>query len=158
MKNIILIIFLMTLLSASAFSQNASLNMNIQKIENTDNWEFMLEYTFSSAVDSGIFIELPANLAATPVSINLNNTEMWLKNSNEIPANDSAVYWETLENGIILRFNSDLIQANSRISVKCISQVSQNLSDDANISIKRMQNRSEISNEIIASNNLNITQ
>lgn len=157
MKNFFCILVFAVLFTIPAYSQNTNLEMNIQKIQNTDNWELILNYTFASPVDSGIFVELPVNLAATPVSISLDGQEMWLKNSKENINNDSVVYWASSDSGIVLRFNSGLIQANSRISVRFITQVSSN-ADFIDISIKRMFNRNEVSNEIMASDSLNITQ
>lgn len=158
MKTSLHVFATLILFATTIFAQNSNLEMRIEKIQNTDNWEFNLQYNFENSTDTGIFIELPTNFKVTPVSININNEEMWLKNSSESTDNDSVIHWETVENGLILRFNDDLIQPASQLSLKCISQISSKLPDDINVPIKKILDNDQIGNELIVSGNLNITQ
>lgn len=156
MKILSSIIGACALISSVALAQNTDLNIDIQKIQDTDNWEFNLQYQFNSTVSTGIFIELTAKFVVTPISIKVNDQEMWLKNSSEASNNDSAIHWEYVENGLILRFTDNLIQSASQLTLNCISQISKDFETDTVISIKQMVDNDQIGEDIIASNNLSI--
>ncbi len=150
-------ILIITIFSIAAAQEN-NLNIELQRIQNTDNWEFNLNYEFINPTSNGILIELPTNFKATPTSIRINEQEMWLKNSDEPSDNISVIHWENTESGLIIRFAEDVIQPTTQLSVKCVAQTSTNINEDTTISIKKMIDNDQISDEVTVSNNLNITR
>lgn len=139
-----------------AMAQENNLTIELQKIQNTDNWEFNLNYEFNNSASNGILIELPSNFKVSPTSIRISEQEMWLKNSDEPCDNDSVIHWENIDDGLIIRFAEDVIQPTTQLSVKCIAQKSASIDEDTIVSIKQMINNDQVSDNVIASNNLNI--
>lgn len=147
---------LIVIIFSIAVAQENNLNIELQKIQNTDNWEFNLNYEFNNSTSNGILIELPSDFKVTPTSIRISEQEMWLKNSDEPCDNISVIHWENTEDGLIIRFAEEVIQPATQLSVKCIAQTSTNINEDTTISIKQMVDNDEISDEVMASNNMNI--
>ena len=137
-------------------AQDSGLNIEIQKIQNTNNWEFNLQYQFTIPVVIGLFIELPDDFVVTPISIKVNDQDLWLKNTNEVSENDSVIHWEYVENGLILRFSDNLLQSGNRLSLNGLSSIRNDLNGNIIISLKRMLDNNQIGDEVIASNNLNV--
>lgn len=142
----------------AVIAQDGNFIVDLQKIQNTENWEFNLDYQFANLNSTGLFIELPDKFTVTPLSIIVDDQNMWLKNSDSAAENDLAIHWENTESGLILRFSNNLIQSASRLTVQCMAQTSNDINEDAIISIKPMIDNDQISDEVIASNNLNITR
>ena len=141
---------------SAAMAQNGNLNIDLQKIQDSNNWDFNLQYQFTNPITIGVFIELPDKFIVTPISIKVNDQDLWLKNTDEISENDFVVHWEYLENGLILRFSDNLIQSGNQFSLNGLSSTSNNLDDDTVISIKQMVDNDQIGENVIASNNINI--
>ena len=156
MKTLSIIFISCVLIFNVVIAQNGGLNIEIQKIQDTNNWDFNLQYQFTNPVKIGVFVELPNKLIVTPISIKVNDQDLWLKNTNEISENDLVVHWEYVENGLILRFTDNLIQSGNQLSLNGLSSTSNNLDDDTVISIKQMENNDQIGESVIASNNINI--
>lgn len=156
MKTLSIKIISCVLIFNVVLAQNTDLSVDIQKIQNTDDWEFNLQYQFKSPVVTGIFIELPDKFIVTPISIRVNDQEMWLKNSSDASNNDAAIHWENTENGLVLRFTNNLIQSGNQLLLKGLSSISSNLDNDIIISLKQMVDNDQMSEDIIVSNNLNI--
>jgi hypothetical protein len=156
MKLVLSILFISIFIFTTAKAQDGNLSVDLQKIQNTDNWEFNLNYQVDNLNSTGIFIELPENFKVTPISIKVNDQDLWLKNSTETTVNDSVIHWENTENGLILRFSENLFQYATLLSIKCISLTNIDIDDDTIISIRSMINNDQISDEVIVSNNLNI--
>ncbi|MBN1406975.1 MAG: hypothetical protein JW956_04265 [Calditrichaceae bacterium] len=158
MKLFLSILIVSILTFSAAIAQDGNLNVDLQKIQNTENWEFNMDYKFAGLNSTGIFIELPQKFSVTPISVMINNQNMWLKNSDNAVDNDAAIHWENTEGGLILRFSSNIIQSATQLTAQCMVQTSDNINQDEIISIKPMIDNDQISDEIIASNNLNITR
>jgi len=158
MKLFLSILFVSVVTFSTAMAQTGNLNVNLQKIQNTENWEFNLNYQFAGLNSAGIYIELPGKFTITPISILVNDQNMWLKNSDKAVDNDLAIHWQKTESGLILRYSNNLIQTATSITVQCMAQISSDINEDAIISIKPLMDNDRISDEIIASNNLNITR
>ena len=158
MKLFLSILFVSIFAFNIVIAQNGNLNVDLQKIQNTENWEFNLNYQFASLNSTGIFVELPEKFTITPISIMVNDQNMWLKNSDKAVDNDLAIHWEKTEGGLILRYSNNLIRTATSITVQCMAQTSNDINEDAIISIKLMTDTDQISDEVIASNNLNITR
>ncbi|MEJ2543339.1 MAG: hypothetical protein P8Y99_04670 [Calditrichaceae bacterium] len=139
-------------------AQTGNLNVELQKIQNTENWEFNLDFQFANLNSTGILIELPEKFVVTPLSIMIDDQNMWLKNSNNAAENNSAINWESTESGLILRFTNNTIQSASQLNVRCMAQTGNDVDENAIISIKLLINNDQISDEVIASNNINITR
>ena len=156
MKTLSIIIISCVLIFNVVLAQNTNLNIDVQKIQDTNNWDFNLQYQFTRPVINGVFIELPNKFIVTPISIKVNDQDLWLKNTDEISENDLVIHWEYVENGLILRFTDNLIQSGNQLSLNGLSSTSNNLDDDTVISIKQMENNDQIGESVIASNNINI--
>lgn len=156
MKFFLSVLLFFVVMSGMAFAQTGILSTDLQKIQNTDNWEFNLQYNFNNPASNAIIIELPANFKVTPISINIDGQDMWLKNSAEVTENDSVVFWENSDKGLILRFSENLVRSAVKLNMKCLAQTGEKIENNTLISIKPMLDNNQMSDEVIGSNNLNI--
>ena len=57
MKFFLSVLLFFVVMSGMAFAQTGILSTDLQKIQNTDNWEFNLQYNFNNPASNAIIIE-----------------------------------------------------------------------------------------------------
>jgi hypothetical protein len=122
--------------------------------EDTPDIEATFSWQSSRNIESGLIFSLSENIKAVPISIRIDNREMWLKKGLETPANDTIICWDLTPGGLILLFSNGLINNNTSLDVRCHASLTKGREDTAAVEIREVTFRngeSEISENSIAS-------
>lgn len=109
------------LLATNVFSQIDTLNIQIANTPGTEfNFDLILTIKSPVELNPGVLFEIPAELNAIPVSIQVDKKKYWLKNSPEVSTFDNVATWQITERGLIVLFKKDQILESRKLEVECL--------------------------------------
>lgn len=87
------------------------------------NVQMILTLTVNDPVDSLLYIILPQKLKAVPLSIQKNNNNLWLRNSDKSPDKSGALSWVVANDSIlVLRFFKGTIVSGDVAKIVCMAK------------------------------------
>ena len=149
-----IIIIFHTIVSA----QDSGLEVRLQRLENRLNWELITSIELDENPGTAVLVELPDYIKAVPQSIRLNGQELWLKNSAGPCTTYTAMHWETLDTGIVLHCAAERLQPGDRLELRFMSQLARRTTEERPVTIRKWNPADSLSGEIIATQNVNITE
>lgn len=120
MKSKLIFIILSLLWATLSLAQTADIRTTLNQISDSGkDWElnFSLNLNFSPA--EGFVLQLPEKILLVPVSIQVNNKNMWLQKKTAIPDRDSVVTWEFTSQGLSLFFRNGSLKNGDALGIKC---------------------------------------
>jgi hypothetical protein len=135
-------IALLTVLFAQVvFAQSGDLGVEIQNIAQSEsNWEISFSYNISNNSQPGILLELPGELKVIPMQIQLNQTNLWLQNKDEISQSVIVVNWQTLPEGLQLLFAENQVAAGDQLLIKTMATlIRKEMNPGAAVQIRRVE-------------------
>jgi len=160
MKKILFVVFLV--FSYNLFAQQSTLDITLESVsENNINWEMVLAFSGSNTIENGIAITLPEGLQAIPMNVQIDDKNVWLQNSDQVPQLDSVVTWQNTEQGLVVLFSAGLVSGGESVQITCMTSLLRSpISTGEVIEIRAVQSASqpvEISDQIYASANIPVT-
>ncbi|MCK5454438.1 MAG: hypothetical protein KAJ16_08750, partial [Calditrichia bacterium] len=135
----ILYFLIFALFITSLYAQSNDLVVNVSRMsEDTADLEATFSWQSSRNIQSGLVFTLSENMQAVPVSIRVDNREMWLKKGLETPANDTIICWDLAPEGLILLFSDGLISNNTSLDVRCHASFTRGRGDTATVEIREV--------------------
>jgi hypothetical protein len=135
----LLYFLIFALFLTSLYAQSNDLVVTVSKMsEDTPDTEATFSWQSSRNIQSGLIFTLSENMKAVPISIRLDDREMWLKRGLESPSNDSIVCWELSPDGLILLFTNGLLNDNSNLNVRCHTSFTLGRGDTAVVEIREV--------------------
>lgn len=105
MKNKSLLISILLILNSSLWAQNYSLSVKTNFTpQRTENWNLSIQLQGAGDAGNAFALSFPANTNFTPVKINSDGKNFWIKNDSEFPDSNNVVHWEIADSLLILRF------------------------------------------------------
>jgi hypothetical protein len=150
-------IFLISPLIAQA--QNLDLSFEKQGDDNL-NWEMTIIFTVTSATQNGMLVEIPGQIRVVPMNVRINQKDIWMQNSEQVPQIDSLTTWHSVDEGLVFLFGEGLLSSADQLQMTCMATVlDKQISNEAVIQIRAVVNTNpiQISEQIIASGNIAIT-
>ena len=139
MVNRILFLIILPLLFTSLYAQSNDLIVNVNRMSgDTPDLEATFSWQSSRNIQSGLIFTLSENMTALPISIRLDDREMWLIKGLENPSNDTIVSWELSPDGLILLFSNGLVDNNSNLDVRCHASFTTGRGDTAMVEIREV--------------------
>ncbi len=153
MKKIVLVT---VLLAQILFAQPGDLSVNLQQIPQSDiNWEMILSLNAPAGTQSGFLIEIPSTIKMVPISVRINQSDLWLQNSEQVSASDSVVNWVFMPEGVSFLFKEGQLTTGDQMVIKAmITKLKKRESSESVLKIRPVQNIEsdiQISNEVITS-------
>jgi hypothetical protein len=153
MKKIVLV---SVLFAQILFAQPGDLSVNLIKISPSDiNWEMTLTLNAPAGTQSGFLIEIPSTIKMVPLSVRINQTDLWLQNSDQVATSDSVVNWVFMPDGVSFLFREGQLTPGDPMVIKAmITKLKKRESSESVIKIRSLQNiesAGQISNEVITS-------
>lgn len=140
-QNILLILFLII---APALAQQTGASIDITPIPESDSdWEFNLNLDLTSSLSNGILLETPQEVMLIPISLRINQEEMWLQNILSVPDRDSVIAWQNMPQGIMLIAKSDLLNSGDNIQLKCMANIQDSELEQAEIRLKEVVSQTD---------------
>lgn len=155
------LVVITALFSQILFAQQKNLTVQLQPVpKSAVNWETTLILEAQSGMENGLLIELPAGIKIVPVSVRLNDIDMYLQNVNEIPTNESVITWNLAEEGMVLLFSEGKFNPGDRLVLKTMmTKIKKQIEDSAQINIRTVVNSGpdiQFSEDIKISNGLSL--
>ncbi|MCD6375752.1 MAG: hypothetical protein J7L94_09520 [Caldisericaceae bacterium] len=105
MKSKSLIISLFLILNSFLWAQNYSLSVKTNFTpQRAENWNLSIQLQSVGNAGHAFALSFPANTNFTPVKIDSDVKNFWLKNDPEFPDSNNVVHWEKVDSLLILRF------------------------------------------------------
>lgn len=139
MKRLVLIT---AIFSQILLAQQNNLTIDLQPVkESKVNWEATLTVDALNGMQNGILIEVPAGLKMVPLTVRINQNEMFLQNIKEIPSKESVICWDLSPEGIILFFSDGRFNTGDRLIIKTMTTlIKKRIIQDAVVNIRSVQN------------------
>lgn len=149
-----LIIFTLLLGFGGLLAQSDVLKVNAQPIpDSKSDLELVFDLNLPSAPSNGLVIELPEEVMAIPVSVQINGKQMWLQNLTSVPKRDSVIAWQIIPKGLMLLFKEGLVGAGTNLRVTCITSTLKSTRTPREVKIKNIISQSDgikVSNQTMA--------
>jgi len=103
------------------------------------DWTINVTIDLSENMRDGLALELPGRVKIIPVSVQLNDQPVWLKQSEEAPALENTLTWFEDDSGrVVLRFTEDRLRAGDRLVVECATHMKESPESGTELSLKRL--------------------
>ena len=124
------------------------------------NWEMTIIFTVTNATQSGMLVEIPEQIRVVPMNVQINQNDIWMQNSEQVPQIDSLTTWHSVDEGLIFLFRDGLLSSTDQLQMTCMATLlEKQIPSEAVIQIRSVVNTNpiQISEQIIASRNIAIT-
>ena len=153
------IVWVFVLFAQILFAQPGDLAVNLQPISPSDiNWEMTLIMNAPAGTQSGFLIEIPPTIKMVPLSVRINQADLWLQNAAQVSASDSVVSWVFMPDGVSFLFKEGQLTIGDQVVIKAmISKFRKGEGSESVLKIRSLQNiesDSQISNEVITSTDI----
>jgi hypothetical protein len=119
------ILLLVGLFAQIVYGQTENLQIRTEsEAGNTINWQTTVTVTVPSGIRNSFLLELPAGLLMIPVSVTQNDRSLWLQNSGQPAAIDSAVSWQTTDQGLVFLFRDGQLNNGERLQITTMTTLS----------------------------------
>jgi hypothetical protein len=150
------------LLVGNLFAQQSTLDISFENItENNSNWETNLSFSATNAIQTGILIGIPQGLRVVPLNVWINEKNIWLQYSDQVPQRDSVLTWHNNAEGLVILFGQDFLSSGDQIQISFMSTlIKKQLTTEELIEIRAVTQSSDpvqISDQIFASGNIPVT-
>jgi len=130
------ILILLVLFSGQIFSQSNPLQIELTTLQS----DVQVNLSWRSTVrPAGLLLNFPEVVQLIPISIEIDNRAIWLKNDAAVPERDSVISWQSTPEGLILLFREGLLNNGSVLDVSCHSNLGKSQADSAVIQIRTVQ-------------------
>ncbi len=124
MKFKLLLLFVVLILSTSLIAQSNDLEVSLSPVAGTKaDWDLNFSLNVNFPAGNGFSLQVPKGVMLIPVSLGINETEVWLQKANIISDHDSTVVWRSIADGLIFLYKDQLIKQGDRIQLKCIANI-----------------------------------
>ena len=96
-----------------------------QKSGSGVDWETTITINIADEIQAGFQLTLPAALRLIPLSVQINQKNLWLQNTTVVSAVDSVVSWNLLADGIVFQFNPDQLKSGDQLVITSMTVLRQ---------------------------------
>ena len=120
---------------------NSSAQSNPLQIELTPlQSDVQVNLSWRSTVrPAGLLLNVPVEVQLVPISIEIDNRPVWLKNDPAVPELDSVISWQSTPEGLVLLFREGLLNNGSVLEVRCHSNLASGQGDSAVVQLRTVQ-------------------
>jgi hypothetical protein len=130
------ILILLVFLSSLIFAQSNPLQIELAPLQS----DVQVKLSWRSTVrPAGLLLNVPAEVQLVPISIEIDNHAIWLKNDAAVPERDSVISWQSTPQGLILLFREGLITVGSELAISCHSNLANSRVDSAMVQLRAVQ-------------------
>ena len=116
-KTIAIIVFLIQFL----FAQQNMMTISAEKKSGSEvDWETTITINVTDEIKAGFQLILPVDLRLIPLSVQINQKNLWLQNATVVSAVDSVVSWNLLADGVVFQFNPDQLKSGDQLTLKAM--------------------------------------
>ena len=160
MNRKIYVIFL--ILTSGLLAQDNILDLTMAKrAQSESNWDLNIILNSPQSLQPGISIEVPQQIRVIPLSIQVNQKNYWLQNSNQVPEIDSAATWQATNEGLLILFQENQVANGDILRIDClVTLLTNQVSNEEIIQIKPVSGSAEnyqVGDQIVASKNIPVT-
>ncbi|MEJ2636469.1 MAG: hypothetical protein P8184_14400 [Calditrichia bacterium] len=124
MKFKLLLLFVVLILTTNLTAQSNNLEVSLSPVAGTKaDWNLDFSLNIGFAAGNGFALKVPNGVMLIPVSLRINETEVWLQKANTISDRDSTVAWRNIAEGLIFLYKDQLIKQGDRIQLECIANI-----------------------------------
>jgi hypothetical protein len=87
------------------------------------DWETTITINVADEIRAGFQLTLPKALRLIPLSVRINQKNLWLQNARVVSDVDSVVSWNLLDDGIVFQFNSDQLRSGDQLTINSMTTV-----------------------------------
>jgi hypothetical protein len=153
------LLFLFFILSHLLLAQTSDLSVQISDIAaSSANKEMTLQLTAAASLQSGLLIQLPADIKMIPLAIEINQNNPALLNSDQPSGSDVVVNWELVPEGVAFIFATGQLLAGDQLRIRlALTLLSGEIRAGTSVEIHAVQTSPsgiQTSDEVISSANL----
>ena len=130
------LLILLVLCSVQVFAQSNPLQIELTPLQSDVQVNLSWRSTVRSA---GLLLNVPAEVQLVPISIQIDDRSVWLKNDAAVPELDSVICWQSTPEGLVLLFREGLLDNGSLLEVRCHSNLAGGQGDSAIVQIRTVQ-------------------
>jgi len=160
MIRILALIFTLSLVPLVAQTQGLELNLQ-QQGDNNLNWELTIAFSVTNTTQTGMFLDIPEQLRVVPMNVQVNQANIWLQNSEQVPQMDSVATWQGVDQGLVFIFTEGLLNSGNQLQITCMATlVQKELSVEEVIEVRPILTTTtpvQISDQVVASANIPFT-
>jgi hypothetical protein len=151
-----------TILSVPLVVQAQGLELNLQQQgDNNLNWEMTLAFSVTNTTQNGMFFDIPEQLRLVPMNVQVNQDNIWLQNSEQVPQMDSVATWYAVDQGLVFLFTEGMLNSGDQLQITCMATlVQKELSTEEVIEVRPILTTTapvQISDQVVASANIPFT-
>lgn len=162
MNRFIVFVFILLINITFLPAQTDQLQVSVAPLSGSEtDREMIIDWQASVQLSEGILIQLPQGVKAVPVSIRINDAEMWLKNGEAPPERDSVVVWQLNADGLVLLFDNGLLTNGDRLLIRSQASIPVAVPESNTIQIREVNVESDqliSGDQVLASGILQISQ
>ncbi len=104
------------------FAQQNIMQMSAEKKTGSEaNWETTIIIDIIDDIGTGFSLSLPNGLRLIPLSVAINQSQLWLQNSESVAEVDSVVSWSFSDDGLVFGFNPNQLSSGDQVSIKAMT-------------------------------------
>jgi len=156
------LLFLFFILPHLLLAQMSDLSVQISDIAaSSSNKEMTLQLTAAASMQSGLLIQLPADIKMIPLAIEINQNIPALLNSDQLSGSDDVVSWDLVNEGVAFIFAPGQLLAGDQLRIRAaLTLLSEKIRAGTAVEIRSAQTSPsgiQTSDEVISSANLPLT-
>ena len=119
------------------FAQQNMMTISTAKNSGSEiDWETTITINVTDEIQTGFRLSLPAALRLIPLSVQIDQKNLWLQNATVVSGVDSVVSWSLLTDGVVFQFNPDQLRPGDQLTIKTMTTlVRKGLTPDAAINL-----------------------
>ena len=130
------ILILLIFCSVQLLAQSNPLQIELTPLQS----DVQVNLSWRSTVrPTGLLLNVPAEVQLIPISIEIDNRSIWLKNDAAIPDRDSVVSWQSTPDGLVLLFQEGLLDNGTLLEVRCHSNLASGVGDSAMVQLRSVE-------------------
>ena len=130
------ILILLIFCSVQLLAQSNPLQIELTPLQS----DVQVNLSWRSTVrPTGLLLNVPVEVQLIPISIEIDNRSIWLKNDAAVPELDSVISWQSTPDGLVLLFQEGLLDNGSLLEVRCHSNLASGVGDSAMVQIRSVE-------------------
>lgn len=130
-------IILSILWTTLIWAQTAEISTTLNRISPLgEDWQLTFRVNLNFEPTDGLSFQLPEGISVIPISIQLDDKEIWLQNKMAIPNRDSVITWNFTAPELSFFFRNGLLKNGELLTINCHAIIPQTDSFPAPVSLK----------------------
>ena len=106
------------------FAQQNMMTISTAKNSGSEvDWETTITINVTDEIQTGFRLSMPAALRLIPLSVQIDQKNLWLQNATVVSGVDSVVSWSLLTDGVVFQFKTDQLRYGDQITKKTMTTI-----------------------------------